>query len=98
METAEMKTLSRSFVHCLGLALGLLALAAPAFADPEPVPPAAGSYGYFRVVEGAASVAQAGTVERSDAEVNQPVLAGDHLWVPARSRVEIELADRNLLR
>jgi hypothetical protein len=96
-----MKTLSRSFVYRLALALGLLALAAPtapAAADEGQATPETGSYGYFRVVEGAASVAPAGATERSDAEVNQPVVAGDHLWVPSHSRVEIELADRNILR
>jgi hypothetical protein len=41
---------------------------------------------------------QAGSGARTPAELNQPVLAGDRLWVPERSRVEIVLADRNLLR
>jgi len=73
------------------LALGLLAVAVPAAA-------ATGSYGYVRVVEGSATVMQAGTTERSSAEINQPVLAGDRLWVPDRSHLEIVLADRNVLR
>ncbi len=75
----------------LTLALGLLAPAALAAAE-------TGSYGYFRVVEGAATLMQAGTDERASAEINQPVLAGDRLWVPDRSRVELVLADRNILR
>ncbi|HEY0511101.1 MAG TPA: DUF6600 domain-containing protein [Thermoanaerobaculia bacterium] len=86
-----MKTLSRILIVRFALALGLVALAAPAFAE-------TGSYGYFRVVAGTASVMQAGATERASAEVNQPLLAGDHLWVPDRSRVEILLADRNILR
>ncbi len=93
-----MKTLSRIFVHRLALAVGLLALAAPAAADEGQAAPGTGGYGYFRMVEGSASVAQAGTAEKSNAEVNQPVVAGDHLWVADRSRVEIELADHNILR
>src|SRR4051794_37829165 len=89
-----MKTLSRLLVVCFALGLGLPALAAPALADD-------GGYGYFRLVEGpAAQIQQGGTDanERVDAEINQPVLAGDHLWVPQRSKVEIVLADQNILR
>jgi hypothetical protein len=75
------------------LALTCAALAA--------APAAAGgqrSYGYLRVLEGSATVQQAGGGDRAEAEVNQPVLAGDHLWVPARSRLEVLLADGTLLR
>ncbi len=78
-------------VSNLTLALGLLAMAAPAAAE-------TGSYGYVRVVEGSATLMQAGTDERASAEINQPVLAGDRLWVPDRSRVELVLADRNIVR
>lgn len=87
-----MKTLSRTLVYRLALAFGLVALAAPAIAEESE------SYGYVRVVEGSASVVQAGTSERASAEVNQPVLAGDRISVPNRSRVEVVLADRNILR
>ncbi|HEX9945589.1 MAG TPA: DUF6600 domain-containing protein [Thermoanaerobaculia bacterium] len=81
----------KMLVSPLALALGVLAVAAPAAAE-------TGSYGYLSVVEGSATLMQAGTTERSSAEINQPVLAGDRLWVPDRSRVEIVLADRNILR
>jgi hypothetical protein len=84
-----MRSLTKPFVSLLTLGLGLLAFAAPAAAE---------SYGYLRVVEGSATLMQAGTDERSSAEINQPVLAGDRVWVPDRSRVEIVLADRNILR
>jgi hypothetical protein len=87
-----MKTLSRTLVYRLALAFGLLALAVPAAAEESD------SYGYVRVVEGSASVVQAGTSERASAEVNQPVLAGDRISVPNRSRIEVVLADRNILR
>ncbi len=77
----------------VGLAVGLCALAAlPASADYD------NGYGYLRAVEGSATLMQAGSGTRTPAELNQPVLAGDRLWVPARSRVEIALADRNLMR
>ncbi|HET9210988.1 MAG TPA: DUF6600 domain-containing protein [Thermoanaerobaculia bacterium] len=92
-----MKTLSRLRVVCLASALGLLALAGSALADD-------GGYGYFRVVEGTATVTPAGVSEpgaedRAPAEVNQPILAGDRLSVSGgRSRVEVVLADQNILR
>ncbi len=86
-----MNASKKMLVSSLALASGLLALAAPAAAE-------SGSYGYFRVVEGSATLMQAGTDERTSAEINQPVLAGDRIQVPGRSRVEIALADRNLLR
>jgi hypothetical protein len=92
MEIKEMNAFSRRLSSRLALALGLLALAAPVAAAET------GSYGYLSVVEGSATLMQAGTDERSSAEINQPVLAGDRLSVPERSRVEIVLADRNILR
>ena len=84
--------LDRSLVR-VGLALGLLTLTAlPAAAESRD-----GSYGYFRVIEGSATLMQQDG-DRQPAEVNQPVLAGDRIWVPERSRAEIVLADRNILR
>jgi hypothetical protein len=85
--------IGKALARRVGLALGLCALAAvPASADDD------NGYGYLRAVEGSATLMQAGSGTRTPAELNQPVLAGDRLWVPARSRVEIVLADRNLLR
>jgi hypothetical protein len=77
-----------------GLALGLLALTAavPAAADGDE------SYGYFRALDGSATLIQAGSATRAPAEINQPVMAGDRILVAERSRVEIVLPDRNLLR
>ncbi|HEV8579302.1 MAG TPA: DUF6600 domain-containing protein [Thermoanaerobaculia bacterium] len=86
-----MNASKKMLVPILALATGLLALAMPAAAE-------TGSYGYFRVVEGSATLMQAGTDERSSAEINQPVLGGDRIWVPDRSRIELVLADRNILR
>ena len=90
-----MKALSRLLMIGLTLTLGLLALAGSALADND------GGYGYFRVVEGAATVTPAGADpdERDPAEVNRPVLAGDRISVSGnRSKVEIVLADQNILR
>lgn len=78
----------------VSLALGLLALSA---AGPAAAAEHDGSYGYFRVVEGSATLMQAGG-DREPAEINQPVLAGDRIWVPERARAEVVLADRNILR
>src|SRR5687768_95227 len=84
--------LERSLVR-VGLALGLLTLTAlPAAAESRD-----GSYGYFRVIEGTATLMQQDG-DRQPAEINQPVLPGDRIWVPERSRAEIVLADRNILR
>ncbi|HEX7183338.1 MAG TPA: DUF6600 domain-containing protein [Thermoanaerobaculia bacterium] len=89
-----MATLKPRWVPRVRLALGLFALMAlPAVAWSD-----SGSYGYLRVVEGSATLMQAGSGTRTPAEINQPVLVGDHLWVPSRSRVEIVLADGNLVR
>ena len=86
----------KALARRVGLALVLCALAvvpaSAASADSD------NGYGYLRAVEGSATLMQAGSGTRTPAELNQPVLAGDRLWVPARSRVEIVLADRNLLR
>src|SRR5262245_26282334 len=91
MEKKAMTT-KKMLVYSLALAVGLLALAAaPSAAE-------SGSYGYFRVVEGSATLVQGGTDERTSVEINQPVLVGDRISVPDRGRVEIVLADRNLLR
>ncbi|HEX6899424.1 MAG TPA: DUF6600 domain-containing protein [Thermoanaerobaculia bacterium] len=88
-----MNSLTKPLVSLLTLGLALFSLAA--------APAAAGerdSYGYIRVLEGSATLVQAGSDERSNAEINQPVLAGDRILVPGRSRVEVILADRNILR
>jgi hypothetical protein len=77
----------------VGFALGLLALAAaPAAADRDE------SYGYFRAIDGSATLIQAGSGTRTPAEINQPVMAGDRILVPGSARVEIVLPDRNILR
>lgn len=76
----------------------LLAAAAAALCVAAPVAAADDSYGYFRLIEGSATLTQAGSGTRSPAEVNQPVLAGDRLWVPRHGRLEVVLSDRNLLR
>jgi len=100
-----MNTLIKTVVLRLAIVTGLLAaLAVPASAQPaeatEPdttTPDTTGSYGYLRVVEGAATLTPADG-ERTRVEINQPVLSGDHLYVPNRGHVEIVLADHNLLR
>lgn len=54
-------------------------------------------YGYVRTLEGGASIASAGDSAQS-AETNQPIMAGDRIEVSSRSRIELELSDRNLVR
>jgi hypothetical protein len=89
-------SLKTRWLSSVCLALGLLVLAAgPAAANTDEN---GGSYGYVRVVEGSATLMQAGSGSRTPADVNQPVLAGDRIWVPDGSNVELVLADRNLVR
>jgi hypothetical protein len=89
-----MTILKRVFASRVASVFGLLALAAagPAIAKDSD------SYGYLRVVEGEATLIESGSNDRESAEINQPVLAGDRLIVPNRSRLEIVLADRNVVR
>jgi hypothetical protein len=63
-------------------------------AGPDATP---GSYGYFRIIDGGATLV-AGSGERSTPQVNQPVMAGDRILVADKARVEIVLSDRNILR
>lgn len=87
-----MTTFKQASGSLFALALGLLVLpTAPAAADN-------GSYGYVRAIEGSATLIPTGSNDRDTAELNQPVLAGDRLIVPGRSRMELVLADRNILR
>ena len=83
----------------------LPALAAPAAADYDDAGETAGydaAYSYIRVLDGSATLIQGAgygeAAERTQAEINQPVLAGDRLWVAPGSRAEVLLSDRNLLR
>jgi hypothetical protein len=78
----------------VALALGLLALTAavPAAASNDE------SYGYFRAIDGSATLIQAGSDTRTPAEINQPVMAGDRILVSGNARAEIILPDRNILR
>ena len=57
-----------------------------------------GSYSYLRVLEGSATLFQGDRGDRVAAEVNQPLLVGDRLWLAPRSRAEIILSDGNLFR
>ncbi|HEX2252962.1 MAG TPA: DUF6600 domain-containing protein, partial [Thermoanaerobaculia bacterium] len=54
-------------------------------------------YSYFRNLRGAATLVQYDG-EEGDAEINQPVLAGDRLRVVPGSMAEVLLSDGNLLR
>ncbi len=57
-----------------------------------------GSYSYVRRLEGSATLIQGASGERQAIEGQQPVLAGDRIWVAPSGRVEVVLSDRNLLR
>ncbi|HXO41474.1 MAG TPA: FecR domain-containing protein, partial [Thermoanaerobaculia bacterium] len=70
----------------------------PAAADDASSQPVTGSYGYLRLVEGSATVTQASSGSTLAAGVNQPIMVGDRIMVPPRGRVEVVLADRNIVR
>lgn len=57
-----------------------------------------GSYGYLRALDGSATLIQGDTRERIQLSVNEPVLVGDRIFASGESRVEIVLADGNLVR
>src|SRR6185312_441566 len=93
-----MNTLIKTVALRLSLVTGLLAaLVVPAAAQTVDQTAETGSYGYLRVVEGKVTLTPADG-ESAAAEINQPVLAGDHLSVPGRAHAEIILADHNVLR
>ena len=57
-----------------------------------------GSYGYIRMIEGSARLMQGDTGERVEAAVNEPLLAGDRVFAAGDSRIELLLADGNIVR
>jgi hypothetical protein len=77
-------------VAAAGMLLGSAAMATAAAAASQD------RYGYYRVVDGNASVVQQGSTVA--AQENQPLLTGDQLWTGRGSRVELVLADGTILR
>lgn len=57
-----------------------------------------GSYGYLSALEGSATLIPGDTRERIQLSANEPVLVGDRIFVSDESRIEILLADGNLVR
>jgi len=56
------------------------------------------SYSYVRALEGRATLASVGEGPGAEADLNQPLLAGDTVRVERGARIEVALADRNVLR
>lgn len=56
------------------------------------------SYSFLKAVDGSATIIQETTGTRVAAQVHQPILKGDRLWVPGGNYGEVVLSDRNLLR
>ncbi|HEX9798541.1 MAG TPA: DUF6600 domain-containing protein [Thermoanaerobaculia bacterium] len=77
-------------------ALGLASMA-PALAADETLDERA-SYSYVRTLEGRATLASSTRAPGELVGVNEPLLQGDQVQVERGARVEIVLADRNLLR
>ncbi|HEX2162644.1 MAG TPA: DUF6600 domain-containing protein, partial [Thermoanaerobaculia bacterium] len=55
-------------------------------------------YSYLRNLRGSATLVEGDSGDREAVEINQPLLAGDRLWVSPGSMAEVLLADGNLLR
>ncbi len=77
------------------LRTGFLALLLAAAACPSE---AASSYGYFRTVEGYASLTQAGSSSRVEIAPNYPLLVEDRVQVSGDGRLETILPDGSVLR
>jgi hypothetical protein len=77
------------------LRAGFLALLLAAAACPSE---AASSYGYFRTVEGYASLTQAGSSSRVEIVPNYPLLVEDRVQVSGDGRLETVLPDGSVLR
>jgi len=88
----------RSFRVALAASLAALAgFSDPGFSADEPLDERT-SYSYVRTVEGRATLA---SFERDDSETvdrHEPLLEGDRIQVERGARLEVVLADRNLLR
>ncbi|MGB6848541.1 MAG: DUF6600 domain-containing protein [Thermoanaerobaculia bacterium] len=79
----------------LFLRAGFLGLLLAAAACPSE---ATSSYGYFRTVEGYASLTQAGSSSRVEIAPNYPLLVEDRVQVSADGRLETVLPDGSVLR
>ncbi len=97
-----LRTLAATAVAVLLLgALPAAAQSVGAYDDPGAGDDPAGydaGYSYVRNLVGDATLVQGDDGARDDLQINQPVLAGDRLWVAPGSRVEMLLSDGNLLR
>src|SRR5688500_8872249 len=54
--------------------------------------------GFFRVVEGEATLVRVEDGEPEQAQVNSPVLPGDRVWLSGDARVEVILPDAHRVR
>ena len=56
------------------------------------------SYAYIRTIDGTAYLVQAGSYERSEAQINEPVLVGDMIEGKGGSKIELILPDQSRIR
>ncbi len=85
------------------VALAWLAIGSPAAAQASGTQDAGSydsreSYSYVSVLDGAATLAREGSGPGEDAQVNEPLLTGDRIQLANDARLEIALADHNLIR
>ena len=89
---------TRFAVSALALLLGAEAVSAQTPSDATEPPLELLSYGFVRIVEGDLTILQDTTGAELAGQRHQPVMVGDRLSVSPDTRVEILLADRNVLR
>lgn len=87
-----------TYLVCARLIGAVVLLVVPAALTAQATQSDEGAYGFVRVVDGSAYLVEAGTGQRTDVQANEPLLTGDHLFVAARSRVELLLSDNNIAR
>ena len=87
-----------SYLVCARLIGAVAPLVVPALLTAQATQPSEGAYGFVRVADGSAYLVESGTGQRTDVQANEPLLTGDHVFVAARSRVELLLSDGNIAR
>ncbi|MFQ5689456.1 MAG: DUF6600 domain-containing protein [Gemmatimonadota bacterium] len=70
----------------------------PTLSQPPSIRRESTAYGYVRRVQGSATLLQSESGNRVRAEVNEPLLTSDRIFVSSHSRIELALSDRNLVR
>jgi len=96
-EMGRIVALAAALLAVMSAALSAQDGSLPSDYDPTAEAELQGTYGYVRALDGSATLIQQGG-ERIELDVNEPVLVGDRIFVSGSSRLEVALADRNIVR